>query len=91
MKARLWAAVVAATVLFSGGASAAEYGTAEEARAMLERVVVAMQEDQVAALAKFNAGDAAFRGRDLYPFCIGADGRTVAHVDAAQLGQPIET
>ena len=89
MKARLWAAVVAATILFTGGASAAEYGTAEEARAMLERVVVAMREDQVAALAKFNAGDAGFRDRDLYPFCIGADGRTVAHVDAAQLGQPI--
>ena len=32
MKDRLWATAVAAPVLFSGGALAAEYGTAEEAR-----------------------------------------------------------
>ena len=89
MKDRLWATAVAATVLFSGGALAAEYGTAEEASAMLDRVVVAMKADPVAALAKFNAGNAEFRDRDLYPFCIGADGKTTAHADAAQLGQPV--
>jgi signal transduction histidine kinase len=89
MKVRLWANVVAATLLFSGSVLAAEYGTAEEARAMLDRVIVAMQADPVAALAKFNAGDAEFRDRDLYPFCVGPDGRTTAHADAAELGQPI--
>ena len=56
---------------------------------MLDQVVVAMKADPVAALAKFNAGNAEFRDRDLYPFCIGADGRTTAHADAAQLGQPV--
>ena len=89
MTVRLWATAVAAAVLFSGSALAAEYGTAEEARAMLDRVIVAMQADPVAALAKFNAGDAEFRDRDLYPFCIGADGRTTAHADVAQLGQSV--
>lgn len=80
---------VVATLLISGSVSAAEYGTAEEAKAMLDRVITAVKADAAGALAKFNAGDPEFRDRDLYPFCIGADGRTTAHIDPAQLRQPI--
>jgi hypothetical protein len=85
----LRAFAVVAALLISGSVSAAEYGTAEEAKAMLDRVIAAVKADAAGALAKFNAGDPEFRDRDLYPFCIGADGRTTAHIDPAQIGQLI--
>jgi signal transduction histidine kinase len=60
-------------------ALAADHGTAAEAKAMLDKVVSALQSDQAAALATFNKDASEFRDRDLYPFCIGADGVTTAH------------
>ncbi len=82
-------AFAAAAVLFAVAASAAESGTAEEAKAMLNRVVAAMKVDPTAALAKFNSGDPEFRDRDLYPFCFGADGAMIAHVSPAELGKQV--
>jgi hypothetical protein len=76
----------AAAMLFAVSAFAAEFGTPEEARALLDRVGVAMKADPTATLAKINAGDAEFRDRDLYPFCIGADGIVTAHPDPTQPG-----
>jgi signal transduction histidine kinase len=58
---------------------AAEYGTAAEAKAMLERAVAEIKKDKAAALAKFNNAEGGFRDRDLYPFCAGPDGRLTAH------------
>jgi signal transduction histidine kinase len=72
-------ALAAIAFLLAPLALAAEYGTAEEARAMLDRVVAAMQADPAGALAKFNSGEDGFKDRDLYPFCVGADGVTTAH------------
>jgi signal transduction histidine kinase len=66
-------------LLVSSAASAAEYGTAEEAKAMLERAVAELKKDKAAALAKFNNAEGGFRDRDLYPFCAGPDGRLTAH------------
>ncbi len=65
--------------LSTGVAFAAEYGTPEEAKAMLEKAVVAMQEDQAAALAMFSAGEGGFKEKDLYPYCGGPDGNFTAH------------
>jgi signal transduction histidine kinase len=88
MKLQISRAVIAVlALLFSTGAFAAEYGTAEEARAMLDRVIVAVKADPAAALAKFNAGEEGFKDRDLYPFCIGPDGVMSAH--PTLLGKPI--
>ena len=42
---------------------------------------------QQAALAKFNAGDAEFRDRDLYPFCAGPDGIVTASL--TEIGKQI--
>lgn len=61
-----------------GAASGAEYGTAGEARAMLEKAVAELEKDQAAALAKFNKGEGGFKDRDLYVFCAGPDGITTA-------------
>ena len=73
-------------LLFVPGAFAAEYGTPEEAKTMLDRVVAAVKADPAAALAKFNAGEDGFKDRDLYPFCVGSDGIMTAH--PTLLGKP---
>ena len=69
----------ALTLVASGTAVAGEYGTAEEARAMLDKVVAAMQTDPAKALAMFTSGEGGFRDRDLYPYCVGPDGKFSAH------------
>jgi hypothetical protein len=61
--------------------SAAESGTAAEAKAMLERAVAALKANQSDALAKFQKGEGGFKDRDLYVFCIGPDGTWSAHPD----------
>ena len=60
-------------------ASGAEYGTAAEARAMLEKAVAEIEKGQPSALAKFNEGEGGFKDRDLYVFCAGPDGIITAH------------
>ena len=65
--------------LAAGPAVAQDYGSADEARAMLEAAVVALEVDEAAALAAFTAGDAPFKDRDLYVFCGGPDGMMTAH------------
>jgi signal transduction histidine kinase len=75
----LRACIAVLSLLIVPGAFAADFGTREEARAMLDRVVVAVKADPEAALAKFNAGEDGFKDRDLYPFCVGSDGIMSAH------------
>ena len=59
---------------------AADYGTADEAKAMLEKAVVAVKEDKAKALAMFNKAEGGFRDRDLYVSCANAsDGVVTAH------------
>ena len=59
---------------------AAEFGTEEEAKAMLERAVAAVQEDKAKALDMFNNGEGGFKDRDLYVFCANAsNGIMTAH------------
>ena len=52
--------------------AAAEFGTAEEAKAMLERAVAAVKEDKAKALDMFNNGEDGFKDRDLYVWCANA-------------------
>ena len=61
-------------LVFSTTASvwAAEFGTAEEAKAMLERAVAAVKEDKAKALDMFNKGEGGFKDRDLYVWCANA-------------------
>jgi len=61
-------------------ASGAEYGTAEEAKAMLMRAVAEVKKDKLAAIDSFNNNDARFRDRDLFVFCFnGETGKYTAH------------
>ena len=67
-------------------AQKAEYGTSEEARAMLEQAVAAVKEDHDAALKAFNEGDARFKDRDLYVFCGDEEGKFTAHPNQDLVG-----
>ena len=60
-------------------AVAAEFGTAAEAKALLERAGTAIKADKAKALAMFTKGEGGFKDRDLYPFCGGPDGNFTAH------------
>jgi len=72
-----------------------EFGTADEAKAMLLKVVAAVKADENKALDMFNRGQGGFLDRDLYPFCAKAsDGKIVAMngPNASRLlGQDIRT
>jgi signal transduction histidine kinase len=65
--------------LAASAASAADFGTADEAKALLTKAAAAVKADKAAALAQFNKGEGGFKDRDLYPFCAGADGNFTAH------------
>ena len=56
----------------------AQFGTAAEARAMLDRAAVSMKADPAKTIAQINKGEGGFRDRDLYVFCL-ANGKVVAH------------
>jgi signal transduction histidine kinase len=58
---------------------AADFGSSQEARAMLDKAVAAIKADKASALAQFNKGEGGFKDRDLYPFCAGSDGMFTAH------------
>jgi len=59
---------------------AAQYGTAEEAKAMLSRAIAAVKHNEANALDHFNKGDGGFKDRDLYVLCANAsDGIITAH------------
>jgi hypothetical protein len=73
----------------SAAAFAQQGGTAQEARAMLDKAIAAVKADQVVAIAMFIKGEGGFRDRELYPFCFRiADGKTLASPKAAvNMGQ----
>lgn len=71
---------VALILFFVASAPAVEFGTAEEAKAMLNKAFAAVKEDETKALAMFNEGEGGFKDRDLYVFCANAsNGIVTAH------------
>ncbi|MCB1507074.1 MAG: cache domain-containing protein [Hyphomicrobiaceae bacterium] len=77
--------LMAATCMLTFAASAVtsqagEFGSADEAKAMLGKAVTAVKADKAKALAAFIAGTDGFKDRDLYPFCANvSDGIFTAH------------
>ena len=63
----------------SASVLAGDFGTAGEAKAMLVKVIAAVEADEASALAMFTKGEGEFRDRDLYPYCVGPDGNFSAH------------
>jgi signal transduction histidine kinase len=58
---------------------AQEYGTSDEAKAMLESTVTQMKADKEGTIKQIN--DGAIKDKDLYPYCGGPDGMVTAHPD----------
>ena len=77
--------------LLSGVAVAQQFGTAAEARAMIDRAIPELKANEAAALAKFNDKDnKQFRDRDLYVFCFNtSDGIFTAHPNPAVKGTDV--
>jgi signal transduction histidine kinase len=71
--------VAIASGLSTAAISAAEFGNAAEAKAMLEKAISAVKADKSTALGQIAKGENGFRDRDLYPFCGGPDGTFSAH------------
>src|SRR3990172_10334595 len=59
-------------------AAQAQYGTAAEAKGMLEKAVGAIKADKAKALGMFAKGEGGVKDRDLYPFFGGPDGNFTA-------------
>src|SRR5262245_3913106 len=81
--------MVICLVVSAAYAQKAEYGTAAEAKAMLEKTVAAIKADKAKALAMINKGE--FKDRDLYPACSGLDGKVTAHPDNTRIGMDRNT
>jgi signal transduction histidine kinase len=80
MKKPFTVLVVAVVLMVAAGVtSAAEFGTREQAKAMLERAIAVLKADKERALDLFTSGDGGFIDRDLYVFCGGPDGMLTAH------------
>ena len=69
---------------------AEEFATPHEARAMLDRAVIAVKQDQAAAIINFNHNDPKYRDRDLFVFCFDRrNGKFTAH--EAMVGWDVRT
>ncbi|MBL8566696.1 MAG: cache domain-containing protein [Hyphomicrobiaceae bacterium] len=80
MLRKLVSSLGALVVFGTGVALAQQFGTAAEAKAMLDKAVAAVKVDKAKALAAFTAGSDGFKDRDLYPFCANvSDGLFSAH------------
>lgn len=76
----------------AGAAIAADFGTAEQARALMIRAMAEVKINQANAIAKFNRADGGFMQNDLYVFCFnGSDGKVIANADKAQLGRDVRS
>jgi len=70
-----------------------QLGTAEEARAMLDRATAALKSNEVAALSKFNdLNNKQFHDRDLYVFCFNmSDGKVTSYSAPFLIGADVRT
>jgi hypothetical protein len=95
MSRSLFAAALAALALLCSAAlvSAQQFGTAEEARAMLDRAIAALKSNEATALSGFNdPNNKQFHDRDLYVFCYSmSDGKITAYSSPALLGIDVRT
>ncbi|MGE0768743.1 MAG: cache domain-containing protein [Hyphomicrobiaceae bacterium] len=79
-----------ASALAMSAVAQGQFGTAAEARAMLEKAVAAVKADKAKALDQMQKGESGFKDRDRCMFCANAsDGILTAH--PALKGTKIET
>ena len=77
---RSFIVAAASAAVFTLSTTAFAQGTATEARAMLDKAVVAVKADKAKTLDMINKGEGGFLDRDLYVFCFNiGDGKAVAN------------
>jgi hypothetical protein len=84
----------AAVLLWSAAAvGAQQFGTADEARAMLDRAIGALKSNEDTALSQFNdPSNKQFRDHDLYVFCYNmSDGKITAYESPALLNVDVRS
>jgi signal transduction histidine kinase len=91
MVGKLVIALVTIVVSGAGVLAQGPFGTAAEAKAMLEKAAAELKANEAAALAKFNKPDGGFRDRDLYVFCYEMpSGKFTAHTNQSLLGTDVK-
>ena len=89
---RMCALATVALLFGAATAMAQSFGTAAEAKAMLEKAIAALKANEADAIAKFNAKDGGFRDRDLYVFCYNmTDGKFTAHPNEKLMGTDVRS
>jgi cytochrome c len=95
MSERLFAAAITTLMLLwsAESVSAQQLGTAEEARAMLDRAISALKSNEATALSEFNdPNNKQFHDRDLYVFCYNmSNGKITAYESPALLNVDVRT
>ena len=93
MSKRLFWLGITGLVLSVGSVSGQQLGTAEEARAMLDRAISALKSNEATALSEFNdPNNKQFHEHDLYVFCYDmSDGKIMAYESPALLNIDVRT
>ena len=84
-------ALVVSLLSWTAFAQTGQYGSPSEARAMLDKAVLALKDDKAKALKMFSEGTGGFKDRDLYVACAGADGKVTSHIDPTRIGMDRNT
>ena len=77
---------------FCAAAEKAEFGTAGEAKAMVENAVAELRSNEPSALIDFNNPGGSYRDRDLYVFCFNTTtARFIVHINPTLVGTDVRT
>jgi len=88
-KALLPVFALVAALSLSSGASAQQSGTADDAKALLQKAAIAVKADKAFALAKFDDPNGGFKDRDLYVFCFDRGSGTILAGQPATKGRDV--
>ena len=94
MSKSLFVLIAASMLLWTvSSVSAQQLGTAEQARAMLDRAISALKSNEATALSEFNdPNNKQFHERDLYVFCYNmSDGKITVYESPALLDVDVRT
>jgi hypothetical protein len=91
-KLSIGACIVVAIAIAGVAFAQAKFGTADEAKAMLQKAVAAVKADKAKAIDMFIKGEGGFLDRDLYPFCGNiSDGKVLATQAKSLIGTDART
>ena len=74
-----YSVVLILSIFISKNIIAEEFGTKDEALALLDRAISLVKEDRNRALDLFTSGEGGLHPKDLYPFCLKDNGVLLAH------------